>query len=104
MLVAPGAEGRLTAVLRWLLSPRSAWMSGQTVSVDLRAASDEEPDEVARTLPLAGETAVVTGAARGIGAAIVKRFAAEGAHVIAVDRPGDEGPLSSSAAPSARAR
>jgi NAD(P)-dependent dehydrogenase (short-subunit alcohol dehydrogenase family) len=40
---------------------------------------------------LAGRTAVVTGAAAGLGRAISLRFAAEGAHVIACDiRPGVE--------------
>lgn len=37
---------------------------------------------------LAGKTAVVTGAASGIGLAAVTLFAAEGAHVLAVDRDG----------------
>jgi len=91
IVVAEGAEARLPAVLRWVLSPRSAWMTGQTFFVDARAAAG---DDAPRTRPLAGRTAVVTGAARGIGRAMVLRLAAEGAEVVAVDRPGDEGPLS----------
>jgi 3-oxoacyl-[acyl-carrier protein] reductase len=36
-------------------------------------------------MELTGKVAVVTGAAQGIGEAVVRRFAAEGAHIVAVD-------------------
>jgi 3-oxoacyl-[acyl-carrier protein] reductase len=39
-------------------------------------------------MPLAGKTALVTGAARGIGFAIASRFAREGARVVVVDLDG----------------
>ena len=35
---------------------------------------------------LAGRVAVITGASRGVGAAVAKRFAAEGAHVVLLAR------------------
>jgi 3-oxoacyl-[acyl-carrier protein] reductase len=46
------------------------------------------------TTVLAGRTAAVTGAARGIGAATARLLAAEGAYVLCLDRPADDGPTS----------
>lgn len=40
--------------------------------------------------PFTGQVAVVTGGAGAIGAAVVKAFAAEGAHVVALDLDGDK--------------
>jgi len=95
LLVARGAEARVPPVLRWILSARSAWMTGQTIVIDgvVAGADDAAVEGAAIVKPLSGRTALVTGAARGIGAAIVRRFAEEGARVVAIDRPGDDGPL-----------
>ncbi|MCA9709285.1 MAG: 3-oxoacyl-ACP reductase [Myxococcales bacterium] len=87
LTVAEGAEDRVEPVLRFLLSARSAFISGQPVHVDARALW---PSEVPVVRPLEGKVALVTGAARGIGAATCELLAAEGAHVICLDRPEDD--------------
>ena len=85
--VAEGAEGRADAVLRFLLSARSAFVSGQPWRV---TATVNTEGTVRWVRPLDGKIALVTGAARGIGAATAHVLAGEGARVICLDRPGDE--------------
>jgi 3-oxoacyl-[acyl-carrier protein] reductase len=81
--------------LRFLLSGKSAYVDGQFIEVrsapaesiaDL-AASTTAAGEGVPDQPLAGKTAVVTGAARGIGAKIAEVLARDGARIIAVDVP-----------------
>lgn len=71
------------AALRFLLSGKSAFVDGQVLTVS--STQGTEPADWAQ--PLAGKVAVVTGAAQGIGAAIAKTLARDGAAVVVVDVP-----------------
>jgi 3-oxoacyl-[acyl-carrier protein] reductase len=81
--VAPGAEANAESTLRFLLSARSAYVSGQVIRVG--AGASPAPEDWER--PLAGRVAVVTGASRGIGAAIARTLARDGATIVGVDVP-----------------
>ena len=76
----PAATG-LESTMRFILSAKSAYVDGQVFRVG--AADSTPPADWDR--PLDGKVAVVTGAARGIGATIAEVFARDGAKVVAVD-------------------
>ncbi|HUP92648.1 MAG TPA: 3-oxoacyl-ACP reductase [Solimonas sp.] len=86
--VAKGGEAALEPVLRFLLTEHAAFVSGQVVRVGA-------PVGALAALPgsLAGKVALVTGAARGIGASISQVLAREGAQVVGMDHPSSEGAL-----------
>ncbi|WP_018568252.1 3-oxoacyl-ACP reductase [Streptomyces sp. PsTaAH-124] len=104
-LTDAGAAG---TTLDFLLSPRSAYVSGQVVHVagpdaggprEVRTAGDPgrpSAGDPGRPLagdpgrPLAGRTALVTGGARGIGAAVAETLARDGARVVVLDVPAAE--------------
>jgi 3-oxoacyl-[acyl-carrier protein] reductase len=82
--VGKKAEDQIESTLRFYLSPKSAYVSGQVVRIQASALS---ADEIDWELPLAGKFALVTGASRGIGRAIARVLARDGAHVIGLDVP-----------------
>lgn len=82
--VDAGAEDASESTLAFLLSPRSAYVSGQPIRVSAPVAA--APDALGHV----GRRVLVTGASQGIGEAIIRLFAAEGARVTALDLPGAE--------------
>jgi 3-oxoacyl-[acyl-carrier protein] reductase len=84
--VAEGSEAAATSTLGFLLSPKSAYVSGQVVRIGAHGTTSAgEVADWAR--PLAGRVALVTGASRGIGEQIARVLHRDGATVVGVDVP-----------------
>ena len=89
VLAQPDSASAVRSATEFFLSGRSAFVDGQPIVVGQGEGHNASGDR-----PLKDKVAVVTGAARGIGAAIAKTLARDGATVVCVDVPAAGEPLS----------
>lgn len=83
VLVKKGLENHLPNTLKFFVSSKSAYVSGQSVSIVNDGAVIASDDNK----PLQDKKILVTGASRGIGASISEVLAQFGANVICLDVP-----------------
>ncbi|MCL3837304.1 3-oxoacyl-ACP reductase [Aeromicrobium duanguangcaii] len=84
--VTPESKDAVGSTLGFLLSPKSAFVDGQVVRLGTTGLVEADvPADPAK--PLAGKVALVTGASRGLGAAMARTLHRDGAQIIGLDVP-----------------
>ena len=79
-----GTESKIKAALFYFLSDKSAFVTGQGLKLGKSTGLARKIDW---EKPLSGKTALVTGAAQGIGAETAQQLARDGAQVVCLDIP-----------------
>ena len=91
MMLPPGENlthhADISGLVRYFLSDHSSFVTGQVLFVSEPAPGAAVTKQQKFENLLEDRTILVTGAAQGIGAAIARRIASEGAKVIVLDRP-----------------
>jgi 3-oxoacyl-[acyl-carrier protein] reductase len=91
---ASSVTDSISAVVNFFLSNRAAYITGQPIYLN-----NAMPVKQDWTQPLAGQVALVTGAAQGIGAAIAATLSRDGATVIGLDIPSAKNALAATLIP-----